>query len=107
MGLYLVAVATYLAKCVVDLMGSSMVQILSLQPDVGTASVLSQSLGEMEVARSTHVWVVGPEFFPELGVVVGLIESMLEFPQAVHQDFWDVLSTEFSETSWDNLTDIR
>lgn len=47
-----------LAEGVVDLVGTSVVEILTLEPDVGTVAVLGEALGKMELARAAHVWVV-------------------------------------------------
>jgi len=67
-----------LAQRVVDLVAAGMVQVLSLQPDIRTAGVLGQPLGEMEVARPAHPGVVGSILFPEAGIVLDLVETLLQ-----------------------------
>lgn len=87
-----------LTESVVDLVTSSVVKILTLQPDVGTADMLRQAVSKMKAAGAAHVGVVGAVFLPELRVVARLIKATLELGQAVHQGFGHVLATELAET---------
>ena len=87
-----------LTESIVDLVTSGVVKILTLQPDVGTTDMLRQAVSEMEAAGAAHVGVVGAVFLPELRVVARLIETTLEFGQAVHEGLGHVLATELTET---------
>lgn len=90
-----------LAKGVVDLVGAGVVEILTLQPDVGTAGVLGEALGEVEVAGAAHVLVVGTVLLPEGRIVLDLVEALLELRQAVHERLGDVLASKVAEAVGD------
>ena len=74
-----------LTNGIVDLVTSGMVQIFALQPDVGATSVLGQALGKMQLARTAHVGVVRSVLLPEAGVILDLVEALLQLGQTVHQ----------------------
>jgi len=90
----------YLAKCVVDLVAAGVVQIFSLQPDVRSTRVLGEAFRKMHMPRPSHVIVVRPEFLPELGVVIGLVEAPFQLGKTVHERLGHVLPSEFAETGW-------
>ncbi|KAK5635051.1 hypothetical protein RRF57_010763 [Xylaria bambusicola] len=68
-----------LAQSIVDLVRTSMIQILSLQPDLGTACMFGQALGEL--------------------IIFYGIETFFKFAQAVHKSLRNILTTELAESS--------
>ncbi len=90
-----------LAQGVVDLVGSRVVEILTLQPDVGAAGIFCQPLRLVQVTRAAHPGVERAVFLPEGGVVLDLVETLLEFRQAVHQRLGDVLPAKLAEALGD------
>lgn len=86
-----------LANGVIDLMRTGMVHVLTLEPDVGTSSMLGQTLGQVQARRTAHVVVVRTVLLPEGRVVLNLVEAFLKLRQAVHQALGNVLATEFAK----------
>lgn len=86
-----------LTECVVDFVAARVIEILPLQPDVGAPRMLGQAFCEMQLARATHVRIVGAVFLPELGIFFDLVEAGFEFCEAIHQGLGDVLTAEFAE----------
>lgn len=88
----------HLAESVVDLVGTSVVEIFTLQPDVGTTSILGETLGLVKLTRTTHPGVVRAVLFPESGIILDHIETLLKLGKTVHERLRDVLTTELAET---------
>jgi hypothetical protein len=92
----------YLSESVVDLVTSGMVQILSLQPDIGTSGVFSEALGKMQMSWSAHPVVVGTVLFPELGIFNRCVETLFKLRETIHERLRYVLTTKLAE-SWGKL----
>ena len=92
-----------LTECIVDLVGSSVVQVLTLEVDVSTTGVLGETLSEVEVAWTTHPLVVSAVLLPELWIILDSVETVVKLLQAVHQRLWNVSTSELSKARWDVL----
>lgn len=92
-----------LANGIVNLVAAGVVEVLALQPDVGTTSVLSQAAGQVQLGLAAHVVVVGSELLPESRVVLDLVETFFELREAVHQALGDVLATEIAKAGRDSF----
>lgn len=92
-----------LSKGVVDLVGSSVVEVLTLQPDLSSSTVLGETVGELKVAGTSHVGVVGTVLLPEGGVIVGLDKAGLKLSKTIHQRLGNVLSSELTEAVRDGV----
>lgn len=87
-----------LAESVVDLVRTGVIEILTLQPDVGTTGVLGETLGLVKLTGTAHPGVVRAVLFPESGIILDLVETLLKLGQAIHERLRDVLTTELTET---------
>ncbi len=86
-----------LTQRVVDLVGSRVVEILSLQPDGCATSMFRQTFGLVQLAGATHPGVERAVLLPEGGVILDLVEAFFKFREAVHQRLGDVLSAKLAE----------
>lgn len=83
---------------IVDLVGSSVVQVFALEPDSRASDVLGQSFSEVQPRRPVHVDVVAAVLGFEGGVGPRMPMSCLELCKAVDQCFRDILPAEFAES---------
>lgn len=96
-----------LTESVVDLVGTGVVEIFTLQPDVGTTSVLSETLGLVKLTGTAHPGVVRAVLFPKSGIVLDLVETLLKLGETVHERLRNVLTTELTETLGDGAVESR
>jgi hypothetical protein len=69
----------------------------SLEPDLGTSSLLGKPLRLVELTRSVHVAVKPLELLPERRVRQRLLVSLLQLEQTVDQRLGNVLPSELSK----------
>jgi hypothetical protein len=68
-----------LSQSVVDFVASGMVEIFSLQPDVSSTGMLSQSFSKMQLTGSPHPGVICSILLPKCRIILDLVEAFLEF----------------------------
>ena len=89
-----------LAEDVVDLVGARVVQLVTLEVDLGTAELLCQAFGKIE--RRGAPDIVFPEVVhlrPEGRIVLGLFVLRLEIEDQRHQRFGHKPAAEIAEPS--------
>ena len=88
-----------LADGVVDFVSTSMCQILTLEPDGGTASELGQTLGLVQRSRTADkVLSVLSNFGKEVGIVLDLFVCLLNLAEGFRKSFGDELSAKGTES---------
>ncbi len=79
-----------LANGVVHLVGTGVVEIFTLEPDLGATELLGPSLREIQGRRTTHVMgQVVIEIRTELRIILETIVHGLQFIQSPHQGLRD------------------
>mmetsp|Transcript_16412 Transcript_16412/g.33723 ORF Transcript_16412/g.33723 Transcript_16412/m.33723 type:complete len:384 (+) Transcript_16412:470-1621(+) len=87
-----------LADGVVDFVGSSVSQILTLQPDFGSTGQFREAFRLVEGSGSTDEFsAVAIEFCQEFGIVLDLVVRLFDFLEGNRKCLGDVLPSEFSE----------
>jgi hypothetical protein len=79
-----------LADRIVDLVRAGVIEVFALEPDLSAASLLGQSLGVIDRARTSHIVL---EFVCELGLELRIVAHAqilaFEFVQRMHERFSD------------------
>mmetsp|Transcript_23470 Transcript_23470/g.49300 ORF Transcript_23470/g.49300 Transcript_23470/m.49300 type:complete len:557 (-) Transcript_23470:110-1780(-) len=87
-----------LADRVVDLVGTGVRQVFSLQPDGGPPGHFGQALGLVQGGGPAHEFsAVAVQFGQERGVVLDFVVGLLDLLKGHREGFRDVLAAEFSE----------
>jgi len=73
-------------------------QVFSLHPDLRTARMFCEFLGEIKIRRPVHIFEKAFPFIPELWVCHGRLVSLLKFDETIKQGLRNVLSTKLTET---------
>src|SRR5207253_10080857 len=82
------------SQAVVDLMGSGMKQVFSLQPDVGPAKFLGQALGVEEGCRASRVVLQQVvQFIAERGILACRRIRLLQLFERRHEYFGNVAAS--------------
>jgi hypothetical protein len=89
---------SHLTDGVVDLVAARVVQILSLEPDLGPTRLGGQPVRGVNVRRPSHERVQGLELGAERRVCEGVDECLFQFVKAVDERFGSVLAAKLSET---------
>jgi hypothetical protein len=76
------------------------VEIFPFQPNLGSITVISKAISELQVGGSIHVRVIGTEFFPECRIMNSSNKSLFKLDKAVEERLRDILAPKLSEPSW-------
>jgi hypothetical protein len=86
-----------LAKHVVDLVGTGVVQLVTLEVDLGAAEMVGQALGEIQGRGAAFPQIV--HLVPERGVGLGLLVFGFEVEDQRHQRLGDETPAEIAEAA--------
>mmetsp|Transcript_7366 Transcript_7366/g.18026 ORF Transcript_7366/g.18026 Transcript_7366/m.18026 type:complete len:482 (+) Transcript_7366:427-1872(+) len=88
-----------LSNSIVDLVGTSVGQIFSLQPNVGSSCQLGQTFCLVKRGRSTDEFATEAiQFCQKLGIVLDFVVFFFNFLECNRESFGNVLSSEFTES---------
>ena len=103
LGLAEAASKKHLTECIVDLMRAGVVEIFTLEPDLGSTAMLGETVGVLKVTRTAHEGIVRLVLLPESEIVLGLDEAGFELGKTIHQRLGDILATEFTKPVGNSL----
>ena len=97
----------YLAKNIVDLVRTCMIEVFSFKIDLCSAQVFGHLLCIVEKRWASCILTVQLiQLSHELRIILVMLISFLQLMNLIHKSFRDVLSTELSESSYYLFFDI-